>query len=120
MFNVKFGDKVLSRVAEVLRKAAKYRCVIGHVYAERFVVLVQDATDEELDQMCNNIESRISDIAQVDGTQCTIYALASFTRYSEHNDIEAMKRKNRDARLARQNKWSSESSESDVITSSLL
>ena len=115
-----FGDKVLMEVANILRKAAQHRCVIGHVYAERFVVLVQDATDEELAQMCADIETRISDIAQVDGTQCTVYALASFTRYSEHHDIEAMKRKNRDARLSRQDKWSGEASESDVITSSLL
>ena len=115
-----FGDKVLAKVANVLRRAAGHRCVIGHVYAERFVILLQDATDDELAQMCADIEKRISSIAQVDGARCTIYALASYARYSEHRDIEAMKRSNRDDRLSRQDAKHSESSESDTITSTLL
>ena len=119
VFGYEFGDKVLARVADELRSAVGSHCAIGHVYAERFVVLVQGAGDDELGRTCDDIERRISAIARVDGTPCTVYALASFARYSEHRDIEAMKRKNRDSRRSRKGDWN-DSSESDVITSSLL
>ncbi|MBQ9002929.1 MAG: EAL domain-containing protein [Eggerthellaceae bacterium] len=119
VFGYEFGDKVLARVADELRDSVGSHCAIGHVYAERFVVLAQGVGDDKLTQMCDDIERRLSAIARIDGTPCTVYALASFARYSEHRDIEAMKRKNRDSRRSRQGDWN-DASESDVITSTLL
>ena len=66
------------------------------------------------------MERRLSGISHIDDAPCTVYALASFSRYSEHHDIEAMKRRNRDKRLARNSEWGEGGSEGDVITSSLL
>ena len=115
-----FGDKVLARVGEELRAVSGSRCVIGHVHADRFVVLAQNATDDELQQMCDDIEQRLMSIAEVDGTPCTVFALAGYARYSLLQDVEAMKRYNRDRRLARRAASEGISDVNDVITSSLL
>ena len=115
-----FGDKVLARVGKVLMDAVGASCVIGHVYADRFVILAQGATDEQLQAVCNMIEDRLMSIAEVDGTPCTVYALAGFSRYSELQDVEAMKRQNRDHRLKRRDEMGSAPNPGDVITSTLL
>lgn len=115
-----FGDKLLARIGEELRDIAGHQCAIGHVYAERFVILAQNKTDDELKEMCDEVERRLSSISQIDDTPCTVYALASFARYSDHRDIEAMKRSNRDKRLLRQDERGEVGNESDIITSSLL
>ena len=119
-FGFKVGEKVLGHVGEELSAIAGNRHVVGHVHANRFVVLVQERTDEQLQQLCDDIEQRLMAIKQVDGTRCTVYALAGFARFSKLGDIEAMKRYNRDRRLERRDAWSGSTGESDVITSSLL
>ncbi len=96
-----YGDKVLRRIADELRSIAGNHRVIGHVYANRFVILAQECSPEELRKMCEDIEETLVSIAQIDGTNCTIYAFADYSLFSECGDIETMKRKNRDARAAR-------------------
>ena len=115
-----FGEKVLKHVADELIDIAGHQRVIGHVYADRFVVLVQGDSDEELQELCENIERRLLAIAQVDGTPCTIYALADFSRFSELGDVEAMKRQNRDSRMVRREKQTGADNPGDVITSTIL
>ena len=115
-----FGEKALKRVADELVAIAGHQRVIGHVYAERFVILTQVDSDEELQGLCNQIERRLMAIKQVDGTPCTIYAMAGFARFSKLGDVEAMKRYNRDNRLKRRDRWPGTSGGGDVITSSLL
>ena len=115
-----FGDKVLARIGEELRNAAGSRCAIGHVYADRFVILAQSATDEQLQELCDEVERRLMAIVEVDGAPCTVYALAGFARYSEIQDVEAMKRHNRDRRAKRRDDSEGMPSQGDVITSTLL
>jgi len=115
-----FGDKVLARVAKVLRDIAGVRCVIGHVFAERFVVLVQNATDEQLQGICDDIEQGLMAIAEIDGTPCTVYALAGFSRYSILQDVEAMKRYNRTRRGERRDEMPGNPDSGDVIKSTIL
>ena len=115
-----FGEKLLARIGEDLRDIAGHQCAIGHVYAERFVILAQNKSDDELKETCDEVERRLSSISQIDGTPCTVYALASFARYSDYHDIEAMKRSNRDKRLLRQDERGEAGNESSIITSSLL
>lgn len=115
-----FGDKVLARVAEELRDIAGARCAIGHVFAERFVVLMQGATDEQLSEVCSDIERGLMSIVEIDGTPCTVYALAGFARYSILQDVEAMKRYNRNRRDERRDEVSGRLGSGDVITSSML
>ena len=115
-----FGDKVLARVAEELRDIAGARCAIGHVFAERFVVLMQGATDEQLSEVCSDIERGLMSIVEIDGTPCTVYALAGFARYSILQDVEAMKRYNRNRRDERRDEVSGHLGSGDVITSSML
>ena len=115
-----FGDKVLARIGEELRNAAGSRCAIGHVYADRFVILAQSATDEQLQELCDEVERRLMAIVEVDGAPCTVYALAGFARYSEIQDVEAMKRHNRDRRAKRRDDPEGMPSQGDVITSTLL
>ncbi len=115
-----FGDKVLVRVADVLRDVAGARCAIGHVYADRFVVLAQNTSDDRLQMMCDDIEYGLNSIAEVDGTPCTVYALAGFARYSVLQDVEAMKRFNRARRLERRDEQGEVAKVSDVVTSTIL
>ena len=115
-----FGDKVLARVAEELRDIAGARCAIGHVFAERFVVLAQDATDEQLSEICRDIERGLMSIVEIDGTPCTVYALAGFARYSILQDVEAMKRYNQAHRVERRDEFAGHPDPGDVITSSML
>ena len=115
-----FGDKVLAKVGEVLRRVAGSRCAIGHVHAERFVVLAQDFSDGQLQETCDEIENALMAIVEVDGTPCTMHAFAGFARYSKLQDVEAMKRYNRDRRIERRDKMAGAAGTSDVITSSLL
>ena len=115
-----FGDKVLARVAEELRDIAGARCAIGHVFAERFVVLVQDATDEQLSEICRDIERGLMSIVEIDGTPCTVYALAGFARYSILQDVEAMKRYNQVHRVERRDEFAGHPDSGDVIASSIL
>ncbi len=116
-----FGDKVLKRVAEELRDVAGQTCVIGHVYSSRFVVLSQNVDEAELQALCDEIERRLVSIAEVDGTPCTIFALAGYALYSKHEDIEAMKRYNRERRIERRDAWADQGlNEADIITSSIL
>lgn len=115
-----FGDKVLARVGEVLIGVVGASCAIGHVYADRFVILAQEATDEQLRSICGEIEERLTSIAEVDGTPCTVYALAGFSRYSVLQDVEAMKRSNRDRRMERRIEAGGMPNPGDVITSTLL
>lgn len=121
-FGYEFGEKVLKRVADELLDIAGNKCVIGHVYADRFVILAQSDCDERMQQLCDDIERRLWDIASVDGKSCTIYALAGFARFSKIGDIEDMKRYNRDHRLERRDHDFNGLNEngSDIITSSLL
>ena len=122
-FGYAFGEKVLKRTADELRAIAGNRRVIGHVYAERFVILTQVDSDEELQELCKSIEQRLLSIPRIDGTPCTIYAMAGYARFSELGDVEAMKRHNRDNRQKRRERWSGTSGSSDnadIITSSLL
>ena len=118
-FGYEFGEKVLRRIGDELTDIAQHRHVVGHVHSERFVVLVQNLSDEELKDFCRGIERRLSSIAQVDGTSCTIYALASFARFSDIGDVDAMKRHNRDYRLKRREEMGI-AKHDDVITTSLL
>ncbi len=115
-----FGDKVLARVGDELKAVAGSRCAIGHVHTERFVVLAQSATDEELQQMCDDIEQQLMSIAEIDGTPCTVFALASYARYSVLQDVEAMKRYNRDRRVARRERETEGEDGTDVITSMVI
>ncbi|MBQ3328947.1 MAG: EAL domain-containing protein [Eggerthellaceae bacterium] len=115
-----FGDKVLARIGEELRNAAGSRCAIGHVYADRFVILAQSATDEQLQELCDEVERRLMAIVEVDGAPCTVYALAGFARYSEIQDVEAMKRHNRNRHAKRRDDSEGMPSQGDVITSTLL
>ena len=119
-FGYAFGEKVLRRVGQELTDIAGNQRVIGHVYAERFVILTQGDSDEELQSLCNDIEQRISSIAIIDGMRCTVYALSGFSRFSELGDVEAMKRHNRDQRLGRRDDLEGSASNEDAITSSLL
>jgi len=96
-----FGEKVLKRVGDELRDIAGTRNAIGHVYANRFVILSQNSTEEELQKLCDTVEQRLMAIAEVDGTPCTVYALANYACYSMYQDVEDMKRANRDKRLSR-------------------
>ena len=100
-FGYEFGDKVLKRVADELVSITGNHGVVGHVFADRFVILVQEKTDEELQSLCKNIEERLLAIAQVEHTPCTVYAFANYARYSDFRDVEAMKRYNRDLRVKR-------------------
>ena len=115
-FGYEFGERVLRRIADELVAIAGHQRVIGHVYADRFVILAQSDSDEELQRVCDEIEQRLMEIAQIEGTPCTIYALAGYARFSELGDVEAMKRHNRDRRLERRDEWTG----NDVITSTLL
>jgi diguanylate cyclase (GGDEF)-like protein len=115
-----FGEKVLKRVADELVDIAGHQRVIGHVFAERFVILAQGDSDEELQNLCSSIEQRLMSIPEVDGTPCTIYALAGYARFSHHGDVEDMKRYNRDRRLERRDDWLNRPDDGDVITSTLL
>ena len=90
-FGYEFGDKVLRRVADEIRSAVGRVCVIGHVYADRFVILAQDVNGEELQNICDRVEKRLMAIARIEGTPCTIYAFSSFARYSEAEDVEDLK-----------------------------
>ena len=119
-FGFTFGEKVLKRVADELVDIAGHQRVVGHVFAERFVILAQDNSDEELQEICNAIERRLMSIPHVDGTPCTIYALASYARFSKLGDVEAMKRYNRDQRLKRRDIWLEGFDNEGIITSSLL
>ena len=119
-FGFEFGDKVLHRVADELCDIAGRSCVIGHVFAERFVVLVQDASEEALQGLCDQVERRLMGIARVDGTPCTVYALASYSLFSQMGDLEAMKRHNLEIRSTRRDKWIGASGDADVVVSSLL
>ena len=119
-FGYAFGEKVLGRIGRELRDMVGNRRVIGHVYAERFVILSQRETDEELQELCDEIERRLMSIARVDGTPCTVYALAGFVRFSALGDVEDMKRYNRDKRLARREKGEGGMEGNDVITSLVL
>lgn len=119
-FGPEFGEKVLRRIGDELSDIAGNQRVVGHVYADRFVILSQGESDEELKELCNEIEQRLIAIPQVDGMSCTIYALAGFSRFSELGDIEEMKRRNRDQRLERRKQWPGATDDGDVITSSLL
>ena len=114
-----FGEKVLARVGETLREVAGRRSAIGHVFAERFVILAQDMATDDLDKMCEDIESEVSAISHIDGRRCTVYVLAGYARYSDHHDIEAMKRHNRDVRLARKKELFGDAADSDIATPSL-
>lgn len=117
-FGYAFGDKVLKRVADELVSLAGNQRVVGHVYADRFVILAQNSTNEELQALCDTIEKKLLSIIEIDGTPCTIYALAGYSRFSQHGDLESMKRYNRDRRLERRNNW--HGGPGDVITSTLL
>ena len=119
-FGYAFGEKVLKRIADELIDVVGNQRVIGHVFAERFVVLSQNDSDEKLQALCDEIERRLTSIAHVDGTPCTVYALASFSRFSQIGDVESMKKANRDSRIARRGHWSDNPESGDVITSSLL
>lgn len=102
-FGYSFGDKVLKRIAEELVSVAGHQRVVGHVFSDRFAVLAQGDSDDALQGLCDEIESRLLAISQVDGTPCTVYALAGFARFSQFGDVEAMKRHNRDRRQERRN-----------------
>lgn len=114
-FGYEFGDKVLARVGEILMQTVGASCAIGHVYADRFVILAQGATDEQLQGICDKIEDSLRSIAEIDGTPCTVYALAGFARYSEFLDIEAMKRYNRQRRIQRRTDTGGIAASSDFI-----
>ncbi len=100
-FGYEFGEKALKRIAEELRDIAGARNAIGHVYANRFVILSQNASDDELQEICDAVEHRLGAISHIDGTPCTVYAMAGFARYSVYQDVEDMKRANRDRRAER-------------------
>ena len=119
-FGPAFGEKVLKRVGDELTAVAGNARVVGHVYADRFVVLAQHESDDELQKLCDDIEHRLKTISQVDGVPCTVFALAGFARFSELGDVEAMKRYNRDRRQERRDRWAGSDDANDVITSSLL
>lgn len=116
-----FGDKVLKRVADELRDIAGQKCVLGHVYSSRFVVLSQHVDEGDLQALCGEIERRLVSIAEVDGTPCTIFALAGYALYSKYEDLEAMKRYNRERRVERRDKWAEQGlNKGDVITPTIL
>ena len=119
-FGSELGDKVLKRIADELFKVAGHQRVVGHIFANRFVILMQGLSDEELQGVCDEIERSIRGIAHVDGIPVTIYALAGFARFSKHGDIEAMKKHNRDGRIRRRENWAGKKGEADIITSSLI
>jgi len=119
-FGYELGEKVLKRVADELVSVVGNQGVVGHVYADRFVVLVQGKTDEELQVLCDEVERRLLAIAQVDGTPCTVYAFAGYARFSEFGDVEAMKRHNRNIRVERRKSGTGSGSQGgDVIASQL-
>ena len=122
VFGYAFGEKVLKRIGDELIDIAGNQRVIGHVFSERFVVLAQGDSDEELQELCDTMEQRLAAISKIDGTPVTIYALAGFSRFSKLGDVEAMKRHNRDRRLERRPDHLSNlgKSSSDIVTSSLL
>ena len=122
VFGYAFGEKVLKRIGDELTDIAGHQRVIGHVFSERFVVLVQGESDEELQALCDTMEQRLADISNIDGTPVTIYALAGYSRFSKLGDVEAMKRHNRDRRLERRpdHVKNIDKSASDIVTSSLL
>ena len=109
-----FGNKVLKRVADTLLGIVGRQSVVGYVFAGRFVILEQTFTDEELQGICDDIEHAIMGIAQIDGTPCTVFALAEFSRFSEYGDIDAMKRHNRDMRFQRRKTLSGGFEEEDI------
>ena len=121
-YGYEFGEKVLKRVADVLTDIVEHKRVIGHVFAERFVILAQEDDDAVLQDLCKEIEQKLMAITEVDGKRCTVYAYAGFARFSKLGDVEAMKRYNRDKRLER-HEYTGETSAGegkDVITSSLI
>ena len=90
-FGYAFGDKVLRRVADEVQDVVGSNCVIGHIYADQFVILAQDADNDKLQAICDEIERRLMAIAHIDGTPCTVYAFSGFARYSEAEDTEEAK-----------------------------
>ena len=106
-----------NRLLDILRK--KGLSFKGFVDFKLPGIHITSITNRVID--VDEIERRIAAISQVDGTPCTVFAMAGFARFSKLGDVEAMKRYNRDRRLERRAAWhGSSGGESDVVASLLL
>jgi GGDEF domain-containing protein len=99
-YGYEFEDKLLRVVADKICDVVGTACVVGHIYADHFVVLLQDETDEEAQGVGTRIVDALAAIPEVDGIPFTVFARHSEARFSEVKDSRELHRLAR-ARLIR-------------------
>lgn len=91
-----FGDKVLAHAADCIRDVVGTNSVLGHIYADRFVILLQNNLVQETTTLGIEILNKLRSTAFVDGTPCTIYAHFGVVRFSECDSFDDFKRMGRE------------------------
>ena len=99
-----FGNMVLRHVGERIRRVVGVNCVVGHAYADRFIVLQQGSDRDDVDTLGWEIVDVLGAISEVGGTPCTVYSRFSVVAYSEAESFEELKRLGR-ARIHESRTW---------------
>ncbi len=85
-----FGDKVIARLGEQLRKTFGTSSAIGRINGYQFIVVRQIHDKSELSGLRVSIRQLAQRVQEIDGIPITLYLSVGYTLYSEFEDQEAM------------------------------
>ena len=87
-----FGDKVLNRLGEALRKKFGLTSAVGRYSGNNFVVLHQIQTREEANNLRAMIKEVGTSLGKVEGVPVTLYLSVGYVLFSECQDTEEQAR----------------------------
>ena len=88
-----YGDKLMAALGIALKKAFGRTCAVGRYAGQRFVVLHQVSSREEVHDLRTRIKEIGSSVKEIDGIPVTLYLSVGFVLFSEYLDLEEQSKK---------------------------
>ena len=92
-FGFDFGDRVMTCLGQALKKAFGRTCAVGRYSGQRFIVLHQVQSREEVHLIRTQIKEIGASVKEVDGIPVTLYLSVGFVLFSEYLDLEEQARR---------------------------
>ena len=88
-----YGDRIMSELGKSLKREFGRTSAVGRYAGQRFVVLHQVASREEVHELRNRIKEIGQSVKEIDGIPVTLYLSVGFVLFSEYLDLDEQAKK---------------------------